>query len=314
MVKNDGNANLVIGTITSPTSPFSKIQDNCSGQTIAPNATCTVMYRFAPTTSGNFSSNSNIPSNDPDENPVTISLNGVGVVETVSIPNILTGPITGTTGVSYSYTTGGSISSLGHSVQYQFEWGDGTNSGWLPVGTTSASHSWTSVGTYLVKAQARCATDASVLSSWSSYISVNIVAPITYTLTASISPAGAGTVTLNPPDGTYNAGTIVTLTATANAGYTFSGWSGDLFGTTNPATIIMNSNKTVTAIFGQSCVYTLTVSISPSGSGTVTRNPDKKAYCPGDQVTLTAIPIRAIPSVPGGGRFEQWHNRLCHHE
>jgi hypothetical protein len=77
-VKNDGNANLVVGAITQPGQPFSKIQDNCSGQTIAPNATCTVMYRFAPTTSGNFSSNSNIPSNDPDENPVTVTLNGTG--------------------------------------------------------------------------------------------------------------------------------------------------------------------------------------------------------------------------------------------
>jgi len=78
IVKNDGNANLVIGTITSPTSPFSKATDNCSGQTIAPDATCTVMYRFAPATSSNFSSNSNIPSNDPDENPVTMTLNGTG--------------------------------------------------------------------------------------------------------------------------------------------------------------------------------------------------------------------------------------------
>ena len=226
IVKNDGNANLVIGTITSPTSPFNKIQDNCSGQTFAPNATCTVMYRFAPTTSGNFSSNSNIPSNDPDENPVTIFLNGLGVAETISIPNILTGPITGTTGVSYSYTTGGSISSLGHSVQYHFDWGDGTNSGWLSVGQTSASKSWASAGAYSVKTQARCATDTSVLSSWSSSISVNIGAPITYTLTTSVNPPGAGIVTLNPAGGTYNAGTAVTLTATPNSGYTFSSWSG----------------------------------------------------------------------------------------
>ena len=77
-LKNDGNANLVIGAITQPGQPFSKIQDNCSGQTIAPNATCTVTYRFAPTTSGNFSSNSDIPSNDPDENPVIVTLNGTG--------------------------------------------------------------------------------------------------------------------------------------------------------------------------------------------------------------------------------------------
>ena len=77
-LQNDGNADLVIGDITQPGQPFSKIQDNCSGQTIAPHATCTVTYRFAPAASGNLSSNSDIPSNDPDENPVIVTLNGTG--------------------------------------------------------------------------------------------------------------------------------------------------------------------------------------------------------------------------------------------
>jgi len=36
------------------------------------------------------------------------------------------------------------------------------------------------------------------------------------------------------------------------------------------------------------CTYTLSVNVNPSGSGTVTKNPEKGAYCPGDQVTLNA--------------------------
>ena len=36
------------------------------------------------------------------------------------------------------------------------------------------------------------------------------------------------------------------------------------------------------------CTYTLSVNVNPSGSGTVTKNPQKDAYCPGDQVTLNA--------------------------
>ena len=36
------------------------------------------------------------------------------------------------------------------------------------------------------------------------------------------------------------------------------------------------------------CTYTLSVNVNPSGSGTVTKNPEKDAYCPGDQVTLNA--------------------------
>jgi Y_Y_Y domain/Divergent InlB B-repeat domain/Glucodextranase, domain B len=37
-----------------------------------------------------------------------------------------------------------------------------------------------------------------------------------------------------------------------------------------------------------SCTYTLSAIVNPSGSGTVTKNPEKDAYCPGDQVTLNA--------------------------
>ena len=39
-------------------------------------------------------------------------------------------------GQTATYTTGGSISNLGDPVQYYFDFSDGTNSGWLPVGTT----------------------------------------------------------------------------------------------------------------------------------------------------------------------------------
>ena len=72
-----------------------------------------------------------------------------------------------------------------------------------------------------------------------------------YTLSVSVDPAGSGTVTLNPPGGTYDSGTQVTLTATANPGYVFDEWSGDLSGTDNPATITMDSDKSVTAHFSQ---------------------------------------------------------------
>ena len=68
-----------------------------------------------------------------------------------------------------------------------------------------------------------------------------------YTLTTSVSPQGAGTVT--PSTGAYSAETVVTLTATANLGYTFSSWGGDISGSDNPTTVTMNSNKNVIAYF-----------------------------------------------------------------
>ena len=73
--------------------------------------------------------------------------------------------------------------------------------------------------------------------------------PIQYVLNTSVEPENAGYITLNPSGGEYNAGTEVTITAVANAGYIFSYWSGNVSGSENPANITMNSNKSVIAHF-----------------------------------------------------------------
>ena len=52
--------------------------------------------------------------------------------------------------------------------------------------------------------------------------------------------------------GSYNIGTVVELTATPISGYKFDGWSGDLTGTTNPISVTMNADLSVTAIFSVS--------------------------------------------------------------
>jgi C1A family cysteine protease len=94
--------------------------------------------------------------------------------ETISKPTILSGITNGTVNVLHNYTTGGSSSNLNHPIQYLFDWGDGTNSEWLSVGNTSASKSWASTGNYLVKSQARCSIDTSIMSNWSEALSVII--------------------------------------------------------------------------------------------------------------------------------------------
>ena len=70
-----------------------------------------------------------------------------------------------------------------------------------------------------------------------------------YTLTTSVSPSGAGSVTAKPSQSTYPSGTQVVLTAAPNTGYTFSGWSGDASGTVNPLTVTMIGNLSITANF-----------------------------------------------------------------
>jgi hypothetical protein len=99
---------------------------------------------------------------------------------------------------------------------------------------------------------------------------------------------GNGQVTKDPDDGPYTSGTEVELTADPDTGWAFSGWSGDLSGSYNPESIIMNSDKTITATFEGLSDYDLLVNIE--GSGTVSLNPPGGTYYDGDNVTLTASP------------------------
>ena len=78
---------------------------------------------------------------------------------------------------------------------------------------------------------------------------------ITYTLNVT---AVNGTVVKNPSQLSYANGTLVQLTATPDAGYSFTSWSGDFAGIVSPATILMNANKNVTANF------TLTAALCPT--------------------------------------------------
>jgi Cys-rich repeat protein/parallel beta-helix repeat protein len=104
----------------------------------------------------------------------TFSITQAPIPETVSTPNAPSGPSNGVAGISYSFSTGGSTSNYGHSIQYQFNWGDGTFSGWLSVGTVSASHSWSSSGVINITVQARCSTDTGIVSPISSQTSITL--------------------------------------------------------------------------------------------------------------------------------------------
>ncbi len=83
IITNAGTVNLEIGTVTSPSSPFNEISDACSGQTLAPDATCSITVRFTPTDGIAYTGSFTIPSNDIDNPNLSISLNGTGVCTTV---------------------------------------------------------------------------------------------------------------------------------------------------------------------------------------------------------------------------------------
>jgi hypothetical protein len=119
--------------------------------------------------------------------------------------------------------------------------------------------------------------------------------PFTVTVTAS----GSGTVALNPPGSVYYGGTIVTVTATANPGFKFIGWSGGLTGAANPAQFMVTANKNIIATF--KALYDLTA--DTVGSGAVALNPPGGTYEAGTVVTL-------IPQSGTGYQFVEWSGDL----
>ena len=92
-VTNAGGGKLVIGQIAQAnplSAPFSITADNCSGKTLEANWTCNIEIQFAPTSIGASQDSFDIPSNDSDENPVTVNLTGDGNGLNVSINQVFT--------------------------------------------------------------------------------------------------------------------------------------------------------------------------------------------------------------------------------
>ncbi len=71
----------------------------------------------------------------------------------------------------------------------------------------------------------------------------------TKTYILSVLTDGYGSVTLDPPGGTYDENTTVTLTASPDANWEFTSWTGAYNGTNNPVDILMNEHKTITGHF-----------------------------------------------------------------
>ena len=129
--------------------------------------------------------------------------------------------------------------------------------------------------------------------------------------------SGAGSVTgsaISCPGtcaASYPPGTTVTLTATPDAGSTFTGWSGGGCAGTGACMVTMSSDQTVTATFAsQQPAPVLSVSVSGSGAGSVTGSgiscpgTCSASYQPGTAVTLTATPA-------AGSTFTGWSGGGC---
>ncbi len=106
-------------------------------------------------------------------------------------------------------------------------------------------------------------------------------------LTVEGGPAAGGTVT---GGGSYVEGTEASITAMANAGYRFDGWSGSGIADTNAAstTVTVDAAKTVTANFVKT--WELTLLASPSGGGALTGG---GTFDDGESANISVMPHAA---------------------
>jgi virginiamycin B lyase len=143
------------------------------------------------------------------------------------------------------------------------------------------------------------------------------------TLTVAEIGSGAGQVTSSPSGITCSAssnqcaapfavGTQVTLTASASASSSFSGWNGGGCSGTSPCVVTMNAALSVTATFNPIPSFMLSVVPSGTGSGTVTSSPSgincgatcNASYQTGTQVVLSA-------AAANGSTFAGWSGAGC---
>jgi len=106
-----------------------------------------------------------------------------------------------------------------------------------------------------------------------------------YTVNVSANPNIGGSVT---GGGTYNQGQSCTVTATPNAGYTFTNWTenGNVVSTNRNYTFTVTANRTLVANFqAQPQNYNITVSANPSNGGSVAGG---GTYQQGQSCTVTA--------------------------
>jgi len=114
-VQNKGMQDLNIGQVAGADPldlPFSIVTDDCSQQTLASMRTCNVLVRFKSTAQGAFNDTFDIPSNDPDENSVTVNVSGDGKGLNVSINQVGTSCPTVTLYITVSDSDGDPLSLL----------------------------------------------------------------------------------------------------------------------------------------------------------------------------------------------------------
>lgn len=279
----DGNKGTVYGSVE-----LQKDLEIKSGETLTIPEGSTLNTNNNLTNNGTIVNTGGTLNGEPD---------GTGKIETT--PTIDTQPASQT--VTKGNTATFTVAATGENLSYQWQQSINSGSNWMDIsGANVATYTTAATTTSMSGYQYRCvvSNSAGSVTSEVATLTVNEPAPTTYTITADVFPLGAGTATADKT--TATAGDMVKLTATANSGYRFTGWTfsdniTDTDSSSATTTFTMPAGDvTVTANFQQ--YYIITVNASAGGTATA----DKTTAVAGEAVTLTATP-------DSGYHFDRWN-------
>ena len=154
-----------------------------------------------------------------------------------------------------------------------------------------AYNPWTPpVGSYTLTAQPYTAASGGGTAGTALTLAFSVIDQAASSFTLTTGTVGSGTVTKNPNTATHVSGSTVSLTAAPAAGFAFTGWGGDATGTANPLSVLMNTNKTITATFTASVGQQVT-SFTLVNADT---DLDIQALPTGATLNLAALPTRNL--------------------
>ncbi|MBN2076966.1 MAG: choice-of-anchor D domain-containing protein, partial [Dehalococcoidales bacterium] len=127
-VTNIGDKDLDIGTITIDDSQFSITFGNISDETLASGISANISLIFTPSSTGSQSGQMSIPSNDPQQNTITVWLFGIGgdpATFTLNYSDSPGGTLSGNTSQTVSYNGSGTPVTAVPNTGYVFvDWSD----------------------------------------------------------------------------------------------------------------------------------------------------------------------------------------------